>query len=78
MGLWSGHDGLDELIAAGYRLPKTKIKDYTDGYKDRPAALDTDSSLIASSRSVRARYPQFSRAAQSTAPKTASRAVKTS
>ena len=34
-----GHDGLEELIAAGYRLPPEKVKAYTDGYKDRPAAL---------------------------------------
>jgi len=39
MGLWSGHDGLDELIAAGYRLPPDKVKGYLEGYKDRPAAL---------------------------------------
>jgi hypothetical protein len=39
MGMWSGHDGLDELIAAGYRLPPDKVKGYLDGYKDRPAAM---------------------------------------
>jgi HEAT repeat protein len=39
MGLWQGHDGLDELIAAGYRLPREKVKGYQEGYKDRPAAL---------------------------------------
>ena len=39
MGLWSGHDGLDELIAAGYRLPPDKVKGYLDGYKDRPASI---------------------------------------
>jgi HEAT repeat protein len=39
MGLWSGHDGLEELIAAGYRLPPDKAKAYLEGYKDRPAAL---------------------------------------
>lgn len=39
MGLWMGHDGLDELIAAGYRLPPDKAKSYLEGYKDRPAAL---------------------------------------
>ncbi len=38
MGLWMGHDGLEELIAAGYRLPPDKAKMYLDGYKDRPAA----------------------------------------
>ena len=39
MGLWMGHDGLDELLAAGYRLPPDKVKTYLDGYKDRPAAI---------------------------------------
>ena len=39
MGLWMGHDGLEELIAAGYRLPPDKVKAYLDGYKDRPAAV---------------------------------------
>ena len=39
MGLWMGHDGLEELIAAGYRLPPEKAKAYLDGYKDRPAAI---------------------------------------
>ena len=34
-----GHDGLEELIAAGYRLPPEKAKAYLDGYKDRPAAI---------------------------------------
>ena len=38
MGLWSGHDGLEEFIAAGYRLPPDKAKMYLEGYKDRPAA----------------------------------------
>ena len=39
MGLWMGHDGLEELIAAGYRLPPDKVKGYLEGYKDRPAAV---------------------------------------
>ena len=39
MGLWSGHDGLEEFIAAGYRLPPDKVKLYLEGYKDRPAAV---------------------------------------
>jgi HEAT repeat protein len=39
MGLWMGHDGLEELIAAGYRLPPDKVKLYLEGYKDRPAAV---------------------------------------
>ena len=38
-GLWFGHDGLEELITAGYRLPPDKVKMYTEGYKDRPPAL---------------------------------------
>lgn len=37
-GLWMGHDGLEEIIAAGYRLPPEKVKAYLEGYKDRPAA----------------------------------------
>jgi HEAT repeat protein len=39
MGLWSGHDGLEEFLAAGYRLPPDKAKMYLEGYKDRPAAV---------------------------------------
>jgi ankyrin repeat protein len=39
MGLYDGHDGLEELIAAGYRLPAAKVKSYNEGYKDRPKAL---------------------------------------
>ena len=39
MGLWSAHDGLEELIAAGYRLPPDKAKMYLEGYKDRPASV---------------------------------------
>ena len=39
MGLWTGHDGLEEFIAAGYRLPPDKVKLYLDAYKDRPAAV---------------------------------------
>ena len=39
MGLWTGHDGLEEFIAAGYRLPPEKVKLYLDAYKDRPAAV---------------------------------------
>jgi hypothetical protein len=38
MGAWMGHDGLEELIAAGYRMPPDKVKAYLEGYKDRPAA----------------------------------------
>jgi hypothetical protein len=39
MGLWGAGDGLEELIAAGYRLPADKAKMYLDGYKDRPASV---------------------------------------
>jgi hypothetical protein len=39
MGLWSAHDGLEELLAAGYRLPPDKAKMYLEGYKDRPASV---------------------------------------
>jgi HEAT repeat protein len=39
MGLYSGNDGLEELIAAGYRLPPEKAKAYTEGYKGNPASL---------------------------------------
>ena len=39
MGLYSGSDGLEELIAAGYRLPPEKAKSYAEGYKDKPASL---------------------------------------
>jgi ankyrin repeat protein len=39
MGLDSGHDGLEELIAAGYRLPPDKAKEYLEAYKDKPAAV---------------------------------------
>jgi hypothetical protein len=38
MGLYSGHDGLEELIAAGYRLPPAKAKMYAEGYKGQAAA----------------------------------------
>ncbi len=39
MGLWSGHDGLEEFIAAGYRLPPEKARAYLEAYKDQPAAV---------------------------------------
>jgi HEAT repeat protein len=39
MGLWDAGDGLDELIAAGYRMPPDKVKQYMEGYKDRPASI---------------------------------------
>ncbi len=38
-GLFSGHDGLDALIAAGYRLPAAKVKIYLEAYKDNPKAV---------------------------------------
>ncbi len=39
MGLWMGHDGLEEFLAAGYRLPPDKAKVYLETYKDRPPAM---------------------------------------
>lgn len=39
MGLFQGHDGLEEIIAAGYRLPPDKAKMYAQGYAGSPAAL---------------------------------------
>ena len=39
MGLYSGHDGLEELIVAGYRLPPEKAKVYEKTYADKPAVL---------------------------------------
>ena len=37
MGLVWGHDGLEEIIAAGYRLPPDKVKLYKEGYAGKPA-----------------------------------------
>jgi HEAT repeat protein len=37
--LFSGHDGLDELIASGYRLPPGKVKLYETTYAQKPAVL---------------------------------------
>ena len=37
MGLFYGHDGLEEIVAAGYRLPPDKAKMYTQGYAGKPA-----------------------------------------
>ena len=39
MGLYSGHDGLEELIAAGYRLPPEKAKAYEAAFAGKPAVL---------------------------------------
>ena len=39
MGLFAGHDGLEELIAAGYRLTPAKAKDYSQTYAGKPAVL---------------------------------------
>jgi HEAT repeat protein len=39
MGLFAGHDGLDALIAAGYRLPADKVKMYLEAYKANPKAV---------------------------------------
>jgi hypothetical protein len=38
-GLVSGHDGLDEIIAAGYRLPPDKAKALEQAYAGKPASL---------------------------------------
>ncbi|HSS29099.1 MAG TPA: hypothetical protein VLL50_14210, partial [Usitatibacter sp.] len=38
-GLVSGHDGLEELIAAGYRLPPEKAKALEQAYAGKPASL---------------------------------------
>jgi len=40
MGLFSGHDGLEELIAAGYRLPADKAALFRQGYASQPKSLD--------------------------------------
>ena len=39
MGLFAGGDGLEELIAAGYRLPAEKAKAYEQAFADKPAVL---------------------------------------
>jgi HEAT repeat protein len=39
MGLYFGHDGLEELIAAGYRLPPEKAKAYEKAFAEKPAVL---------------------------------------
>ncbi len=39
MGLFSGHDGLEELIAAGYRLPAEKAALYRQGYASNPKSM---------------------------------------
>jgi hypothetical protein len=39
MGLFTGSDGLEEIIAAGYRLPPQKAQQYLDTYKNRPATV---------------------------------------
>ena len=39
LGLYSGHDGLEELIAAGYRLPADKAATYRQGYASQPKSI---------------------------------------
>ena len=39
MGLFFGHDGLEELIAAGYRLPPEKVKGYESAYSAKPNVI---------------------------------------
>jgi ankyrin repeat protein len=38
-GLCAGHDGLDALVAAGYRLPAAKVRRYLDAYKSNPKSV---------------------------------------
>jgi HEAT repeat protein len=38
-GLFAGHDGLDAIVAAGYRLPAAKVKLYLDAYKSNPKSV---------------------------------------
>jgi len=38
-GLFAAHDGLDPLIAAGYRLPAEKVKVYLEAYKANAKAV---------------------------------------
>lgn len=38
-GLFAAHDGLDALLAAGYRLPAEKVKVYLDAYQANPKAV---------------------------------------
>jgi HEAT repeat protein len=38
-GVWSAHDGLEELIAAGYRLPPARARELLAAYADNPKAL---------------------------------------
>ena len=39
MGLFFGHDGLEELIGAGYRLPPEKVKGYESAYAAKPNVI---------------------------------------
>lgn len=39
MGVFFGHDGLEELIAAGYRLSPEKAKGYEKAFANKPAVL---------------------------------------
>jgi hypothetical protein len=38
-GLFAAHDGLNALLAAGYKLPAAKVKVYLDAYKANPNAV---------------------------------------
>ncbi|HET9314418.1 MAG TPA: ankyrin repeat domain-containing protein, partial [Vicinamibacteria bacterium] len=38
-GLYGAHDGLEELIAAGYRLPAARARELATAYADNPGAL---------------------------------------
>jgi hypothetical protein len=39
MGLFFGHDGLEEILAAGWRLTAEKARLYRQGYAANPKAL---------------------------------------
>lgn len=38
-GAWSGHDGLEELIAAGYRIPAARAQELIAAYANNPKAV---------------------------------------
>lgn len=50
MGLFSGHDGLEELIAAGYRLPADKAAVFKQAYAAQPKSLDLITKATAPSK----------------------------
>jgi HEAT repeat protein len=50
MGLFSGHDGLEELIVAGYRLPPDKAALYRQGYASNPLSMALIAKAVAPTR----------------------------